>query len=76
MGAVVRDVDGHTWRRGRTMWTCQAPVGSLYRDRSGRVRTVEQVGRLPWFALVWQVGPVEVVTLNGATDRDETNPQH
>ena len=48
-GAVVYDRDGDPWRRGNTRWTCSAPVDG---DR------VTRVGRLPWFALVSQYGPI------------------
>lgn len=58
MGALVRDREGDLWRRGRTRWSCLAPVDGT------RVR---RVGRLPWFALVHQYGPVEVVDQEGRT---------
>jgi hypothetical protein len=51
-GAKVRDRDGDVWVRGNTRWTCQAPVDGV------RVR---RVGRLPWFALKDQYGPLSEV---------------
>lgn len=60
MGARVRDRDGDTWRKGRTRWTCEAPVDG---------RRVTSVGRLPWSALVSQYGPVQVVDLNDRGSR-------
>lgn len=54
MGATVVDRDGDVWKRGRTMWTCQAPVDG------GRVR---RVGRLPWSALVRNYGPFQSIDL-------------
>lgn len=55
MGARVRDRDGDTWRKGRTRWSCEAPVDG---------RRVRVVARLPWSQLVSQYGPVAVVDLN------------
>lgn len=52
MYSLVRDKDGDIWQRGRTRWTCQTPVGS---------RGVTNVGRLPWYALVRQYGPLILV---------------
>ena len=51
-GAVVRDRDGDLWKRGNTRWTCQARVDG---DR------VQQVARLPWYALASQYGPLTEV---------------
>jgi hypothetical protein len=48
-GSIVRDRDGHLWKRGNTRWTCQEPVNG---------RDVQQVARLPWYALVTMYGPV------------------
>lgn len=65
MGALVEDRDGHQWRRGRTIWTCLAPVGTRYRDaKTGRPQVVQRVGRLPWHALTSMSGPIRVVDLN------------
>lgn len=65
MGAVVEDRDGHQWRRGRTLWTCLAPVGARYRDaQTGRLTVVARVGRLPWAALRQASGPLRVVDLH------------
>jgi hypothetical protein len=50
--AVVRDVDGHLWKRGNTRWTCQSPING---------RDVTRVGRLPWSSLVSEYGPLTVV---------------
>lgn len=50
-GAVVVDRDGDRWVRGTTRWTCQTPVDG---------RRIRSVGRLPWYALVSQYGPVRV----------------
>ena len=50
-GAVVVDRDGDRWRRGTTRWTCLTPVDA---------RRVQQVGRLPWYALVDRYGPVRI----------------
>lgn len=61
MGARVRDVDGHTWKHGRTRWSCEAEVGARYRDRQGRWQTVERVARLPWYALLRSYGPLTLV---------------
>jgi hypothetical protein len=55
MGARVLDRDGDTWRRGRTRWSCEAPVDG---------RRVTAVGRLPWSALLAQYGPLTVLDLN------------
>lgn len=55
MGAIVRDRDGDTWRRGRTRWSCEAPVDG---------QRIGQVGRLRWDALVSMYGPLTVVDLN------------
>ena len=52
MGALVRDNDGHVWKRGRTRWTCLTPVDGV---------RVTQVGRLPWYALVARYGPLTEV---------------
>ena len=48
-GSLVRDRDGDLWKRGNTRWTCQASVDG---------ERVLRVGRLPWFALVSQYGPL------------------
>ncbi len=61
MGATVRDRSGDLWRRGRTRWTCMAPVDGV---------RVQRVARLPWYALVDQYGPVEVVDLNDPVKGD------
>ena len=50
-GAMVRDKDGDLWKRGNTRWTCQAPIDAAH----------ARVGRLPWFALVRQYGPLALV---------------
>lgn len=50
-GAVVVDRDGDRWVRGTTRWTCQARVDGA---------RVQQVARLPWYALVDRYGPVRV----------------
>lgn len=52
-GSLVRDKDGDLWKRGNTRWTCQAPVDG---------RRVLQVGRLPWYALLSEYGPLTDVT--------------
>ena len=52
MGSLVRDRDGDEWQRGRTRWTCKAPVDG---------RRVTRVGRLPWYALASQYGPLTVL---------------
>lgn len=52
-GTVVRDREGDTWRRGTTRWNCEAPVDG---DR------VTRAGRLPWYALVDQYGPLTLVS--------------
>lgn len=58
-GSKVIDVDGHVWIRRRKMWVCQARVGTSYVDaRTNRRQVIERVGRLPWFALVSQAGPL------------------
>lgn len=56
MGSRVRDRDGDIWRRGRTRWTCEAPVDG---DR------VTRVGRLPWGDLERKYGPL--VQIEGST---------
>lgn len=56
-GARVVDKDGDVWVRGTARWTCQARVDG---------RRVQRVGRLPWFALVSQYGPLHD-TPNGTT---------
>jgi hypothetical protein len=55
MGAEVRDREGDLWRRGRTRWSCLAPVDGV---------RIERVARLPWYALVDQYGPVTEVEDN------------
>lgn len=60
MYSLVRDKDGDTWLRGRTRWTCQAPVDG---------NRVSRVGRLPWYALVTQYGPLEVIRVGKEADR-------
>jgi hypothetical protein len=66
MGSIVRDADGHTWRRLRKMWVCEAPVGTSYVEaRTNRHLTIKQVGRLPWYALVREAGPLTLVRLGG-----------
>jgi hypothetical protein len=52
-GTRVRDKDGDTWKRGNTRWTCEAPVDG---------RRIVAVGRLPWYALVSNYGPLTLVT--------------
>nr|WP_278101885.1 hypothetical protein [Microbacterium proteolyticum] len=52
MNSLVRDRAGDLWERGRTRWTCCAPVDG---------RRILRVARLPWSALVSWYGPVEVV---------------
>lgn len=65
MGAIVKDSDGHHWRRGRTRWSCTATVGTRYRSaKTGRMQEVARVGRLPWHALEDQYGPLKIVDLN------------
>lgn len=51
-GSLVRDKDGDLWRRGNTRWSCLAEVDGT---------RVLRVARLPWYALVDQYGPVELV---------------
>ena len=51
-GARVRDRDGDIWKRGNTRWTCEARVDGA---------RVTRVGRLPWYALVSQYGPLTLV---------------
>ncbi|GAB2734657.1 hypothetical protein [Nocardioides pakistanensis] len=51
-GTVVRDRDGDLWRRGNTRWSCLAPVDG---------ERVTRVGRLPWYALKRQYGPLTLV---------------
>jgi hypothetical protein len=48
-GTVVKDRDGDLWRRGNTRWSCMAAVDG---------QRVQRVGRLPWYALVDQYGPI------------------
>ena len=52
-GTVVRDREGDTWRRGTTRWNCEAPVDGA---------RVQRAGRLPWYALVDQYGPLTLVS--------------
>lgn len=52
MYSLVRDREGDLWERGRTRWTCKAPIDG---------RRVTRVGRLPWYALVYQYGPLTLV---------------
>lgn len=54
MGARVVDRDGDTWRKGRTRWSCEAPVDG---------RRVTSVGRLGWGDLVSRYGPLRVLDL-------------
>jgi len=65
IGARVRDVDGHIWRRGRSRWSCEAEVGARYHDHRGRWRVVERTGRLPWYALLRMYGPLTLVDEEG-----------
>lgn len=51
-GSQVRDRDGDLWLRGRTRWSCLARVDGV---------RVTRAGRLPWYALLDQYGPVTVV---------------
>lgn len=57
MGSLVRDKDGDLWRRGRTRWSCEAPVDGV---------RVTRVGRLPWSALHSMYGPLTVVRVGPA----------
>lgn len=52
MYSLVRDREGDVWQRGRTRWTCQAPVDG---------RRVLRVGRLHWSALQSMYGPLEIL---------------
>lgn len=60
-GSLVRDRDGHIWKRGNTRWTCLAVVGSSYFDYRRRPQVVERVARLPWSGLTGLYGPVTEV---------------
>lgn len=61
-GARVTDADGHIWRRGTTRWSCEAEIGTSYfSKRKRRMVVVESVGRLPWYALQDQYGPLTLV---------------
>jgi len=51
-GTRVRDREGDVWRRGNTRWSCEAPVDGV---------RVLRAGRLPWYALVSQYGPLTLV---------------
>lgn len=55
-GTRVRDKDGDVWRRGNTRWSCEAPVDGV---------RIQRAGRLPWYALVNQYGPLELVETDG-----------
>lgn len=57
-GTLVRDKDGDLWRRGNTRWSCLAVVDG---------ERVRRVGRLPWFALLGQYGPLGLVAQAKAT---------
>lgn len=62
MYSLVRDADGHIWQRGRTIWSCTAPIGTRYYSRvKRRPMVVESVGRLPWHALARMYGPLTLV---------------
>jgi len=69
MGARVRDADGHIWKRGRTIWVCQAHVGTHFIqvrvDDDGMVTrrsaTITHTGRLHWGALLRESGPLEAI---------------
>lgn len=58
-GALDRDRDGDTWRRGTRLWSCTAPVDG---------RRVRAVARMSWDGLTLAYGPVQVLDLN---DRPE-----
>lgn len=52
MYSLVRDRAGDIWERGRTRWTCTAPVDG---------RRILRVARLYWSSLSSMYGPVQVV---------------
>lgn len=52
MYSLVRDRDGDLWQRGRTRWSCLAPIDGV---------RVARVGRLPWYALRSQYGPLTLI---------------
>ena len=51
-GAKVRDREGDVWKRGNTRWSCETPVDGI---------RVTRVGRLPWYALARQYGPLTLI---------------
>lgn len=61
MGSLVRDKDGDLWQRGRTRWSCLAPVDGV---------RVLRAGRLPWYELARQYGPLELVRAGRPPNRE------
>lgn len=52
MYSLVRDRAGDLWERGRTRWSCLAPVDG---------RRIQRVARLNWSNMVSMYGPVQIV---------------